>query len=105
MKIVWIDKPMQDDNTMEPQLIDGVRYNWCVKTRKLNCTSLQEELQQWKESGVHSDAKYILIHEVMSVEKLFCDQDCKPNEPGCREKYIKDNHALMLRYDVILNQN
>lgn len=105
MKVIWIDKPMQDGNTLEPQLIDGERYNWCVKTRKLNCTSLQEELQKWKEYDLFPNAKYILLHEVRSVEKLFCVQDCKPNEPGCREKYIKDNHALMLRYDVILNQN
>jgi hypothetical protein len=105
MKIIWVDRPMQDSNTLEPQLIDGEIYNWCVKTRKLHCTSLQEELQKWKEHDVHSDAKYILIHEVSSAEKLFCDQDCKPNEPGCRSKYVEDNHALMLRYDIILNQN
>lgn len=105
MKVIWIDKPMQDDSTPEPQLIDGVRYNWCVKTRKLHCDSLQEELQQWKKYDVYPNAKYILIHEVRSVEKIFCDQDCKPNEPGCKSKYIEDNHALMLRYDVIFNQN
>ena len=104
MKIIWVDRPMQDSNTLEPQLIDGERYNWCVKTRKLRCTSLQEELQQWKEYGVHSDAKYILIHEVHAINKLFCDQNCKPIEHVCRSKYIEDNHALMLRYDIILNQ-
>jgi len=103
MKIVWVDKPLQDDYTLEPQLIDGVRYNWCIKTRKLRCTSLQEELQQWKEYGVHKDAKYILIHDVKAINKLFCDQDCKPNQPGCREKYIEDNHALILRYAIIEN--
>jgi len=41
---------------------------------------------------------------VHAINKLFCDQNCKPNEPGCRSKYIEDNHALMLRYDIILNQ-
>lgn len=105
MNIVWIDRPKQDSNTLVPQLIDGERYSWEVKTRKLSCNSLQEELQKWKEYGVHSDAKYILIHEVRSIEKLFCDQDCKPNKPGCRSKYVEDNHALVLRYDIIINQN
>ena len=105
MKIIWVDRPIQDDNTLLPQLIEGKRYNWCVKSRKLHCTSLQEELQQWKEYDVHSDAKYMLIHEVHAINKLFCNQDCKPNEPGCRSKYIEDNHGLIIRYDVIINKN
>ena len=107
MKIIWIDRPIQDRYTKERdvQLIDGKRYNWCVKTRKLSCDSLQQEIQRWKLDGVHSDAKYILIHEVRSTEKLFCDQGCKPNEPGCKQKYIEDNHTLMLRYDAITDQN
>ena len=29
MKIIWVDRPMQDSNTLEPQLIDGEIYHWC----------------------------------------------------------------------------
>jgi hypothetical protein len=64
---------MQDSNTLEPQLIDGEIYNWCVKTRKLHCTSLQEELQKWKEHDVHSDAKYILNFVTKTVNQTNLD--------------------------------
>lgn len=101
MKIVWVDKPLQDKNTSNPQLIDGKLYYWNVKAMKLRYNSIQEEISQWHQYGKNLDVKYFLIYDVKSINKLFCDQGCKPNQPGCRSKYIEDNHALMIRCYLI----
>lgn len=44
MKIIHVDKPMQDENTLEPQIIDGKRYSWVVKTES---TKANESFLQW----------------------------------------------------------
>jgi len=44
MKIVFIDKPIQDANTIEKQLIDGRVVYWCVVSE---CMKLEETFREW----------------------------------------------------------
>lgn len=44
MKIYFVNQPLQDDNTLEKQLIDGKVYHWCVKTENM---ALGETLQEF----------------------------------------------------------
>jgi len=44
MKIIFIDKVLQNENTVEPQLIDGRVVYWCVVSE---CLKLEETFQEW----------------------------------------------------------
>ncbi len=44
LKIVFVDKPMQDENSTNPQLIDNKRYKWVLESMILKG---EETLQEW----------------------------------------------------------
>ena len=35
MKIIHVDTPIQDENTENPQMINGKFHTWCVKTTRI----------------------------------------------------------------------
>jgi len=95
MKIVWVDKPLQDDYTLEPQLIDGVRYNWCVKSEMCK---RNESFQEWwvrKQDEMEYRSKGeklvegIFLYNVEGVGGIPESED------------VKYPWALMVRYDWI----
>jgi len=44
MRLIFIDKPYQDEKTVNPQLIDGKTYHWVVEDEM---AKLGETFQQW----------------------------------------------------------
>jgi len=95
MQVIFVDNPIQDENTKDPQLIDGKLYCWSVKPIKLRGT-LSDEIAMIS----NKKTKYFLIHDVMSTHKYFCDQGCKSGE-GCKKHYKEDDHALIVLCYVI----
>ena len=69
IKIIIINHPIQDVNTENPQLIDGVIYDWCTKSSKLK---FGETVQQWLKSKQeeitkrpdYKDVKAILLYDI-----------------------------------------
>ena len=97
MKVVYVVNSVQDKNTENPELIDGVLYSWKTERVKLRGT-LKEEID--KIYRRYPDAIYLLINDVESTTKYFCDQGCKPGE-GCKKYYSEGDHALIMSYYVI----
>lgn len=95
MKVIYVNTPTQGPETETPQLIDGEVKHWEVRAIKLRGN---ETLNGWiKREGERGDIEYLLIHEIESMNRYFCDQGCKPGE-GCKKEYSEDNHALMVSY-------
>ncbi len=44
MKIIFVDRPLQDDKTLDPQVIDGRLYHWCVNAEMAKTS---ETFQEW----------------------------------------------------------
>ena len=44
MKVIFVDKVLQNENTVEPQLIDGEVVHWCVRSE---CLKANETFQEW----------------------------------------------------------
>ena len=101
MKVVYINKNSQDENTIEPQLIDGKILHWKVGIRKFN-TSLQDFIEKMTE--FRPDVEYILIYDVISTTRYFCDQGCKPGS-GCKKDYSEDDHAIFIDHAIIKKEN
>lgn len=72
MKIYHIDKPLQNDKTINPQIIDGKVYHWCVNAEGLK---LGETLTQWferkreliKNNPVYKDVEGIFLYDLQPV--------------------------------------
>lgn len=101
MKTVYVNSKVQDENTVEPQLIDGKLFHWSIGTRKIN-TSLQDFIEKMEEC--RPDAEYLLIYDVISTTRFFCDQGCTPGN-GCKSKYSENDHALFIDYAIIKKDN
>lgn len=69
MEIIIVDRPIQDESTKpeEVQLINGVRYDWCVETERFsdNDGGIMKWLNGFK-SDVY-DGYMILIYNIRSV--------------------------------------
>jgi hypothetical protein len=44
MKVIFVDKVLQNENTVEPQLIDGRVVHWTVVSE---CMKLEETFREW----------------------------------------------------------
>ena len=75
MKIVFIDKPIQDANTIEKQLIDGRIVYWTVVSE---CMKVGETFKEWltrKEERINAHPNYssvegILVYDMQSVVSI-----------------------------------
>ena len=97
MKVIYIENSIQDENTENPELMDGVLYHWKTQPLKLRGT-FKEHIHLF--SLRHPDVKYFLISDIHSTHKYFCDQGCKPGE-GCKKYYTEDDHAIIIYYYTI----
>lgn len=78
MKIVFIDKPIQDANTIEKQLIDGRVVYWTVVSE---CMKVGETFKEWlirKEERINRHPNYstvegILIYDIQTVVSIPYD--------------------------------
>jgi hypothetical protein len=94
MKIIYVENSVQNENTTHPQLIDGNIYFWKTQFIKLP-GSFKDMINKCCNS-----IKYLLIYDVITVDKYFCDQGCQPGE-GCKKDYKENNHAIMMSYSII----
>jgi len=74
MKIVFIDKPVQDANTIDKQLIDGRIVYWTVVSE---CMKVGETFKEWlirKEERINahpnSSVEGILVYDMQSVVSI-----------------------------------
>ena len=89
MKLIFIDKPMQDANTLEPQLIDGRIVYWTVVSE---ITKVNETFREWlirKEERINTHPNYssvegILIYDMQSIASIPYDG--------------KTNSSMIIRY-------
>lgn len=89
MKLIFIDKPMQDANTLEPQLIDGRVVYWTVVSEIMK---VDETFREWlirKEERINTHPNYssvegILIYDMQSIASMPYDG--------------KTNSSMIIRY-------
>jgi len=75
MKIIFVDYPMQDENTIDPQLIDGRIVYWCVVSE---CMKLEETFREWlvrMEEKINTNPNYssvegLLIYDMQPVVSI-----------------------------------
>jgi hypothetical protein len=69
MKILFVDRPHQDAQTLKPYLINGRIYHWTVTSERIQInTTFQEWLQEkikWADEKKLVEA--ILIYDMMPV--------------------------------------
>lgn len=89
MKLIFIDKPMQDANTLEPQLIDGRIVYWTVVSEIMK---VNETFKEWlirKEERINTHPNYssvegLLIYDMQSIASIPYDG--------------KTNSSMIIRY-------
>ena len=75
MKIFYIDKPIQDKNTLDPQLIDGEIIYWSVASE---CMKSDETFREWlvrKEERINTHPNYssvegLLIYDMQPLVSI-----------------------------------
>jgi hypothetical protein len=89
MKLIFIDKPIQDANTLEPQLIDGRIVYWTVVSEIMK---VNETFREWlirKEERINTHPNYssvegLLIYDMQSIASIPYDG--------------KTNSSMIIRY-------
>lgn len=89
MKIFYIDKPIQDKNTLDPQLIDGEIIYWSVASE---CMKSDETFREWlvrKEERINTHPNYSTVDGI-----LFFDM-----QPLVSIPYERKAHgSMIIRY-------
>ena len=75
MKVIFVDKPMQNENTVEPQLIDGRVVYWIVASE---CMKSDETFKEWlirKEERINTHPNYssvegLLIYDMQPLASI-----------------------------------
>jgi hypothetical protein len=75
MKVIFVDYPMQNENTVEPQLIDGRVVYWTVVSE---CMKLDETFKEWlirKEERINTHPNYssvegLLIYDMQPLVSI-----------------------------------
>ena len=65
MKIFFVDNPMQNENTIEPQLIDGEFIYWRVVSE---CMKVNETFREWlirKEERINTHPNYSSVEGIL----------------------------------------
>ena len=91
MKIIYVNTPMQGEQTIDPQVIDGKIPHWVVQTEALKLGETLREFLQRKWDGIHSRGKGdnlegFYLYDVQPVGEIMGN----PKEG-----------AMMVRYDYI----
>ena len=86
MKLIFIDKPMQDANTLEPQLIDGRVVYWTVASE---CMKSDETFKEWlirKEERINTHPNYSSVEGLLIYDM----------QPLASTPYEGKTHASMI---------
>lgn len=99
MKIAYVNTPMQDENTMSPQVIDGCTPKWCVTTEWVTKgLTLRGHLEKkWDYVKNHPSGGDVIgfyLYDVMPVHEII---DGDGNYTGqsamfVRLDYMKESH-------------
>ena len=99
MKIVYVNTPMQDENTLNPQVIDGCTPKWCVATEWVTkgLTLRQHLEKKWEFIKNHPKGGDVIGFYLYDVEPVHKIIDEKVNYTGesamfVRLDYIKKSH-------------
>jgi hypothetical protein len=97
MRVIFVNRPLQNADTENPQLIDGEYPEWCVKEErtKIGQTMLDFLQEKWadvksKPSGEHVEGFY--IHNVQPISGII------------NTDWSTGNAALVIRFDYILTK-
>ena len=94
MKIIFVNQPMQDENTLEPQLINGEIKKWKVKGENLKINQTLKEFltEKWiyVKNKFGDEIKGFYIYDVLPIHEII-------NEKG---EYTGDS-GIHIRYDYI----
>jgi len=95
MKVIFINRPLQDSNTKEEdiQYIDGDIKHWCVKTMKLRQDTIQEWLV-WLQDNFDNNPRYKEYEGVYLYDVIFVDT---PEGTAFRP-------GIMARFDYIIKE-
>lgn len=90
MEIVFV----KEDQVPEGLIVSSERV------RRIETLNIIGSFKNWVESieERHGYFTKVYIIDVVPCESLFCDQGCKPNKPGCREKYVENNNAIYVKF-------
>lgn len=94
MKIHFVNKVCQDENTEQPQLIDGKIYHWIMRSE---CMKIGESFQQWihrktEERNLIIEKDDILREAYQKIDGILV-YDFTPLKPSS-----VDNAAMIIRY-------
>ena len=89
MRIIFVDKPLQDEKTISPQLIDGKVIYWCVVSERLKRNETFKEWLIRKEELIKTHPNYSSVEGI-----LFYDMQPIVTIPYEGVTY----GALMVRY-------
>jgi hypothetical protein len=104
MKVYYIDKEVQDENTENPQLIDGEVLYWKAHTEYLRGLNFREWLDRLR--LYRPDITTLLIYDIMSRNRYIClHPECQEIGSGCKSKYIEDDHAIAIKCVKIFDEN
>ena len=99
MKIVYVNNPMQNEHTQNPQVIDGQTPTWCVITMaaKENQTLREFFEDRWNSIKAHPSGKDVTgfyLYDATSVGGIMDEN-----------KNITGRSALFVRFDYIKENN
>jgi len=86
MKIIFVNNPMQDANTLEPQLIDGRVVYWTVDSE---CMKSNETFKEWlvrKEERINTHPNYSSVEGLLIYDM----------QPLASTPYEGKTHASMI---------
>jgi hypothetical protein len=99
MKVIYVDKPAQDENTKDPQIIEGEIKKWIVYTERVKIGKtlrdfLEEKWDRIKQKDKENIIEGFYIYDVIPAKGIINEK----NE-------FTGEGALFVRYDYIKKQN
>ena len=88
MKIIYVDRPVQDENTVEPQIIEGKILHWIIRSECLKVGETFQEFIRRKEEE--------LIYKKLDYDGMFI-YDFQPLAT------TDGKGVLMIRYKIFKN--
>lgn len=99
MKIVYVNTPMQDENTQNPQVIDECTPKWCVNTEWVTkgLTLRQHLEKKWEYVKSRPNSEDVIgfyLYDVQPVHKIIDENGNYTGESAMfvRLDYMKKSH-------------
>ena len=101
MEVHFVDSSEQNENTLNPQLINGEVKHWKTTRRVSRYKKLSEHIKAYKELRPY--IKELFIYDVEGILGILCDQDCKlGGKSGCFAG-MNENKYDSKHYGIIIN--